>query len=533
MDNALITMAHEVPCSAHIESSAIEAIAGKNGVQFDEVGVPYCYIDDGGLPHCLCKGLVGALCIQSQHLEGTGCNACENQDIESDPDDSSSQSSEEWTDEVITKDPMHYALRCLLAENASQMHFKTISMDQRDFLFDFFNSCCLLRVVDPLRCFVKNSRMIHDAGSGILLLIWLAVLLAGENCEYMAMRPELTLAFSDRSALSANRTELRPRGTVLISRGRTAFCIPYGRSGRSVVKPELSFQCETVDPIKTPRHQQEVLNSKASQQDEIGDPLYQQPGLSQCLLWFYHHIQGRDKQCMIGWNNTGILISSHWELIQDPGFTKANHSKSVGQLHQSPITQQQLPTAASLPCNETLLCRRNQPKHQHHLKDIQHLGTVSKITSRSQGINRAHNQGSAMNYYKRHAQKENRSKAPALSSPKGDSFKCFHQLATNSHTIMELMHQQQLLIPDETTPAKKEIKHQCQNQNRRHQHRFAASAIQTIQLHNRINCIPAFTGRVSSNISLPQDRTKTHPQHFKQNYRRKSEIPHIRGQQGE
>ncbi|GMH21334.1 hypothetical protein Nepgr_023176 [Nepenthes gracilis] len=32
------------------------------------------------------------------------------------------------------------------------------------------------RVLDPLWCFVKNGMMVHDAGSGILLLIWLAVL---------------------------------------------------------------------------------------------------------------------------------------------------------------------------------------------------------------------------------------------------------------------------------------------------------------------------------------------------------------------
>ncbi|GMH03543.1 hypothetical protein Nepgr_005382 [Nepenthes gracilis] len=111
----------EGPLLAHARIPAIEAIAGKNGVQFDEVGVPHCYNDDGGLPHCLCKGPVGALCIQSQHLEVTGCNAGENQDIESDPNVSSSQSSEEWTDE--------------------------------------------------------KSRMIHDAGSGILMLIWFAILL--------------------------------------------------------------------------------------------------------------------------------------------------------------------------------------------------------------------------------------------------------------------------------------------------------------------------------------------------------------------
>ncbi|GMH06141.1 hypothetical protein Nepgr_007981 [Nepenthes gracilis] len=128
--------------------------------------------------------------------------------LESDPDDSSSQSSEEWTDEVIAKDPMHYALRCLLAENASQLHFKSISMDHRDFLFDFLNSCWsdmsrvqFSRVHFPGVHFcqsgtesfesgvqfsgvhfcrsgiVRNSRLIHDAGSGILMLIWLAVLL--------------------------------------------------------------------------------------------------------------------------------------------------------------------------------------------------------------------------------------------------------------------------------------------------------------------------------------------------------------------
>ncbi|GMH06003.1 hypothetical protein Nepgr_007843 [Nepenthes gracilis] len=52
-------------------------------------------------------------------LEGLDCNAGENRDIESDPDDTNSQSSEEWTAEVIAKDPMQYALRCLLGENAS------------------------------------------------------------------------------------------------------------------------------------------------------------------------------------------------------------------------------------------------------------------------------------------------------------------------------------------------------------------------------------------------------------------------------
>ncbi|GMH00869.1 hypothetical protein Nepgr_002708 [Nepenthes gracilis] len=182
-DNVLVAVAHEDPCSAHTESPTIKAIAGTNGVRFDEVGVPHCYNDDGGESHCHCKGPVGALCIQSQHLEGPGCNAGENQDIMSDPDDPNSQSSEEWTDEVIAKDPMHYALRCLLGENASQLHFKSITMDQRayagNWMVLFRLEFILLCVLDPLWCFVKNGRMIHDAGSGILLLIWLAVLPVG------------------------------------------------------------------------------------------------------------------------------------------------------------------------------------------------------------------------------------------------------------------------------------------------------------------------------------------------------------------
>ncbi|GMH22175.1 hypothetical protein Nepgr_024018 [Nepenthes gracilis] len=74
------------------------------------------------------------------HLEGLGCNAGENRDIESDPNDNNSQSSEEWTAEVIAKDPMHYALRCLLGENASQLHFNSITKDQRGVLFDFIYS---------------------------------------------------------------------------------------------------------------------------------------------------------------------------------------------------------------------------------------------------------------------------------------------------------------------------------------------------------------------------------------------------------
>ncbi|GMH05980.1 hypothetical protein Nepgr_007820 [Nepenthes gracilis] len=75
------------------------------------------------------------------HLEGPDCNAGENRDIESDPDDTNSQSSEKWTTEVIAKDPMQYALRCLLGENASQLHFNSITKDQRGVLFDFIDSC--------------------------------------------------------------------------------------------------------------------------------------------------------------------------------------------------------------------------------------------------------------------------------------------------------------------------------------------------------------------------------------------------------
>ncbi|GMH10557.1 hypothetical protein Nepgr_012398 [Nepenthes gracilis] len=57
------------------------------------------------------------------------------------------------------------------------------------------------------------------------------------------------------------------------------------------------------------------------------------------------------------------IISSLWQLIQDPGFTKANHSKSIGQLQQSPIAQQQLPIASSFLC--TLLRRCNQTSQLH------------------------------------------------------------------------------------------------------------------------------------------------------------------------
>ncbi|GMH30408.1 hypothetical protein Nepgr_032251 [Nepenthes gracilis] len=69
-NSVLDAVAHEDPCSAHIKSPAIEATAGTNGVQFDEVGVPHCFSDEGGESHCHCKGPVGALCIQSQPLSG-------------------------------------------------------------------------------------------------------------------------------------------------------------------------------------------------------------------------------------------------------------------------------------------------------------------------------------------------------------------------------------------------------------------------------------------------------------------------------
>ncbi|GMH18606.1 hypothetical protein Nepgr_020447 [Nepenthes gracilis] len=56
-------------------------------------------------------------------------------------DDVNSQSSEEWTAEVIANDPMHYALRCLLGENDSQSFFNSVTKDQRGVLFDFIDSC--------------------------------------------------------------------------------------------------------------------------------------------------------------------------------------------------------------------------------------------------------------------------------------------------------------------------------------------------------------------------------------------------------
>ncbi|GMH06065.1 hypothetical protein Nepgr_007905 [Nepenthes gracilis] len=112
------------------------------------------------------------------------------------------------------------------------------------------------QVTNLARSDVKGVLPAHsDSGAAALPCSYhnptLSGLTVGEICEYMAMRTELTLAFSIRSALSANWTELRPHGTELISRGLTAFCIPYGRSGCSVVKPELSCELHT-DRSKLP-----------------------------------------------------------------------------------------------------------------------------------------------------------------------------------------------------------------------------------------------------------------------------------------
>ncbi|GMH12903.1 hypothetical protein Nepgr_014744 [Nepenthes gracilis] len=58
--------------------------------------------------------------------------AVDNKVVENHPDNVNSQSSEEWTAEVIANDPMHYALlRCLLGENDSQSFFNSITKDQR------------------------------------------------------------------------------------------------------------------------------------------------------------------------------------------------------------------------------------------------------------------------------------------------------------------------------------------------------------------------------------------------------------------
>ncbi|GMH07480.1 hypothetical protein Nepgr_009320 [Nepenthes gracilis] len=76
--------------------------------------------------------------------EVPGFIAVENKVVENDLDDVNSQSSEEWTAEVIANDPMHYALRCLLGENDSQSFFNSITKEQRGVLFDFIDSCWLL-----------------------------------------------------------------------------------------------------------------------------------------------------------------------------------------------------------------------------------------------------------------------------------------------------------------------------------------------------------------------------------------------------
>ncbi|GMH22890.1 hypothetical protein Nepgr_024733 [Nepenthes gracilis] len=53
----------------------------------------------------------------------------ENRVIDSDLDDVSSQSTEEWNDEDIANDPMYFALRCLLGGDNSRAYFKSIIKD--------------------------------------------------------------------------------------------------------------------------------------------------------------------------------------------------------------------------------------------------------------------------------------------------------------------------------------------------------------------------------------------------------------------
>ncbi|GMH18598.1 hypothetical protein Nepgr_020439 [Nepenthes gracilis] len=101
-------------------------------------------------------------------------------DIESDPDDSSSQFLRGWTDEVIDKDPMHYALRCLMAKNSSQLHFKSIPMDHRgvnpllmapDGISTILSCCLILGSCVPLFCLQFDLYLILATTPGVTLCL--------------------------------------------------------------------------------------------------------------------------------------------------------------------------------------------------------------------------------------------------------------------------------------------------------------------------------------------------------------------------
>ncbi|GMH03402.1 hypothetical protein Nepgr_005241 [Nepenthes gracilis] len=68
-------------------------------------------------------------------------DADENWVTGSDSDDDSSLVAEEWNSEEVVKNPMLYAIQCLLGENESQTFLKSIVKDQRDFLQDFIGLC--------------------------------------------------------------------------------------------------------------------------------------------------------------------------------------------------------------------------------------------------------------------------------------------------------------------------------------------------------------------------------------------------------
>ncbi|GMH02122.1 hypothetical protein Nepgr_003961 [Nepenthes gracilis] len=147
--------------------------------------------------------------------------ADENQVAEN--DDVNSQSSEEWTAEVIANDPMHYALRCLLGENDSQSFFNSITKDQRAALagastagpvaaesFGDFGFLSVMQIVADLHlpevsASVDSAAWSLDCGIGLVVLMqglgadfgWMGVgLFVLPLCCYWLRHPLLEPLFS-------------------------------------------------------------------------------------------------------------------------------------------------------------------------------------------------------------------------------------------------------------------------------------------------------------------------------------------------
>ncbi|GMH18496.1 hypothetical protein Nepgr_020337 [Nepenthes gracilis] len=135
------------------ESKLAEAKVGFKDTLVVDGGASHCPVDDGGTS----SGME-----VERPMAAVALLDSENRAIDSDLDDVSSQSSEEWNDEDIANNPMYYALRCLLGEDDSRAYFKSIVKDQRGFLLDFFELC-----------WSDNGMLVHDVGSGILLPIGL------------------------------------------------------------------------------------------------------------------------------------------------------------------------------------------------------------------------------------------------------------------------------------------------------------------------------------------------------------------------